>query len=415
MKNTIFAIIAILLCFLSTRAEERHDSLEFLFPQSISQLDTNFKTNGKELEKIRRILSDTIGSHIEIKNLSIIGAASPEGSIPYNQALSDRRALEIANFLESSDLISAEAVTTQFVGRDWITLREMTQADVNIPYRHEVIQLLDEIIANDSVSGSESPDFHNLENLKSLHGGVPYAYLYKNIFPSIRRSRVNIDYFVLPLTDFNIGGPTTLAHLPILPSLIVIPQNERKEEKNFYMDLKTNLLYDAAALPTIGIDFYLGKNLSVGANWTYGWWDRNSSHRYWRAYGGDINLRWWFGKAAHEKPLTGHHIGIFGGITTYDFEFGGSGRMGGLPGHTLWDRCMRMAGVEYGYSLPIARRLNLDFTLGVGYLGGKYIKYIPKGNGYLWQSTNKLTWFGPIKAEISLVWLIGSGNYNANK
>ena len=89
--------------------------------------------------------------------------------------------------------------------------------------------------------------------------------------------------------------------------------------------------------------------------------------------------------------------------------------MGGLPGRTLWDRCMSMGGIEYGYSLPIARRLNIDFTIGIGYMGGKYIKYIPDKGRYLWQSTHKLNWFGPTKAEVSLVWLIGNGNYNSPK
>ncbi|MBD5357084.1 MAG: DUF3575 domain-containing protein [Bacteroides sp.] len=185
--------------------------------------------------------------------------------------------------------------------------------------------------------------------------------------------------------------------------------------KPFYMALKTNLLYDALALPTVGAEFYVGKNISVAANWMYGWWDHNSTHFYWRAYGGDLTLRWWFGKKAHDKPLTGHHLGIYGGVVTYDFELGSTGYMGGLPHRTLWDRCNLFGGIEYGYSLPIARRLNIDFTIGIGYLGGKYMKYKPLGNHYVWQSTHELKWFGPTKAEVSLVWLIGCGNYNAKK
>ena len=86
--------------------------------------------------------------------------------------------------------------------------------------------------------------------------------------------------------------------------------------------------------------------------------------------------------------------------------------MGGIPGGTLWDRCMKLGGVEYGYSLPIARRFNLDMTLGLGYLGGKVVKYVPTRTGYMWESTRNLHWFGPVKAEISLVWLIGAGNEN---
>ena len=72
-------------------------------------------------------------------------------------------------------------------------------------------------------------------------------------------------------------------------------------------------------------------------------------------------------------------------------------------------------GLEYGYSLPVGRRLNLDFTVGVGYWGGEYQKYLPEDGDYVWIETRQRHWFGPTKAEISLVWLLGRGNYNTKK
>ena len=81
----------------------------------------------------------------------------------------------------------------------------------------------------------------------------------------------------------------------------------------------------------------------------------------------------------------------------------------------MWDKLNYAIGVEYGYSLPISRRLNLDFTLGVGYWGGEYHEYIPSDGHYVWQSTKQRHWFGPTKAEVSLIWLIGRGNYNEKK
>lgn len=144
----------------------------------------------------------------------------------------------------------------------------------------------------------------------------------------------------------------------------------------------------------------------------YGWWKIDRRHWYWRAYGGDIAIRKWWGKAAEKKPLTGHHIGIYGQIFTYDFETGGRGYMGGKPGGTLWDKMNYIVGAEYGYSLPIARRLNIDLTIGAGYWGGIYHEYKPEADYYVWQSTKERRWIGPTKVEISMVWLIGHGNTN---
>ena len=186
-------------------------------------------------------------------------------------------------------------------------------------------------------------------------------------------------------------------------------------EKKFFMDVRSNMLYDVLALPNIGVDFYLGKNFSVGANWLYGWWKSMPRHRFWRAYGGELNGRWWFGKAADEKPLTGHHAGVYAQVYTYDFQWGGNGEMGGKPGSNLWNRCFWAAGLEYGYTLPIARRINLDFTLGLGYTEGTYYKYKPIEGHNVWQSTHKRHFWGPTKLEIAFVWLIGNGNFNEKK
>lgn len=183
-------------------------------------------------------------------------------------------------------------------------------------------------------------------------------------------------------------------------------------KKPFYMDIRTNMLYDAVLLPNIGAEFYLGKNFTIGANWMYGWWSKNISHFYWRAYGAEIFGRWWFGRKAHQKPLTGLHLGVYGQYYMYDFELGGKGEMGGKPEDNLWAQGLYGAGVEFGYSLPVSKRLNIDFSLGIGYSGGTYHKYIPIDTHYVWQGTYHRNYIGPTKLEIALVWLIGHNNTN---
>lgn len=178
------------------------------------------------------------------------------------------------------------------------------------------------------------------------------------------------------------------------------------------MGLKTNLLYDALLVPNLGVEFYLGRGWSFGGNWMYAWWKSDRHHNYWRIYGGELALRKYFGRRAAEKPLAGHHLGLYGQLFTYDFEVGGTGYMGGRPGGTLWEKMNYAVGLEYGYSLPVARRLNLDFVIGVGYWGGEYHKYDPVDGCYVWKETLQRHWFGPTKAEVSLVWLLGRGNHN---
>ncbi len=407
----------------SVMAESRTDSLRFTFRQGRHKIDPKFGNNARTLRRLDRIISDSASS---IKGIDIVGTASPEGSVDLNDRLSERRAQQLRKYIRGLGTIPDSIISVSFTGRDWTGLRDSVELDAKVPYQQQVEILLEEITSEDGRPGKEKESAGNLRRLVTLQDGKPYRYLYRNVFPSLRTTEVLIDWMpeqapLLPLPLLTAGNtPGALATVPptahpALPPTSLYSAKEVKEKRNFYMSVKTNMLYDALLLPTIGAEFYLGRNFSVAGEWTYGWWDKNSRHRYWRAYGGDVAARWWFGKAAHEKPLTGHHIGVYAGLTTFDFEFGGKGRMGGVPGGTLWDRSMKSAGVEYGYSLPVAKRLNIDFTLGIGYFGGKVVKYIPDGESYLWQSTDNLRWFGPTKAEISLVWLIGHGNVNMSK
>lgn len=392
---------------------ERADSAEIHFHQGKSVMVPGYKGNGAHLDSlINRIESapQTDALHrYSVSRVAVTAGASPEGPVELNRRLSERRAASIFDYVTAHTALPDSLTSFTFLGRDWRGLRTLVEADPEVPFREETLALLDAIIADWGARGS-------LARLKALRGGVPYRYMYGRLFPALRESRLTVEYAATPRP-----APVTLPALsltcaaPALPALALPAIAAPRDARNHYMALKTNLLHDVLALPSISAELYLGKNYSAVINWTYGWWDTDRTHHYWRAYGGDLAVRRWFGRKAEEKPLTGHHVGLYAGVLTYDFELGGKGYMGGLPHHTLWDRCLLNAGVEYGYSLPISRRLNLDFTIGLGYLGGRYVTYEPVNKGYLWESTRRLHWIGPTKAEVALTWLIGHGNYNRKK
>lgn len=420
MKNTIRQyLLFTLICLsaISSRASGRdNDTLTLEFPQGKSAIYPLFKGNDSVLQKIRLITKELHkpDSLARLRSISIIGGASPEGSVAINRMLSRKRAAKIFNYLSKGLHLPDSITSFTFLGRDWTGLKELVENDPAVPYREETLTLINEIIANHPNKGEND----NLQRLQHLHGGIPYSYLYAKLFPPLRASTLLFEYYPT-IKQINIADLPPLMNIMPTIGLTTWVSDEIISCgsccKPFYMDLSTNLLFDALLLPNISAEFYLGKNWSVVADWMYGWWDKDRKHYYWRAYGGDLGVRYWFGSKATEKPLTGHHIGVYGGVLTYDFEFGGKGYMGGRPSHSLWNRCNYLAGVEYGYSLPVARRLNIDFTVGLGYMGGIVLEYNPQGNHYVWEKTKKLNWFGPTKAEISLVWLIGCGNYNHKK
>lgn len=161
--------------------------------------------------------------------------------------------------------------------------------------------------------------------------------------------------------------------------------------------LKTNILYDGAMVPNIGLELMFPQQWSLNASWNYAWWSNDTKHRYWRTYGGEIEARKWHGRIAQEYSLRGHHTGLFMMAGMYDFERGHAGYMNDL---------YFGIGVSYGYAVKIAHNLSLDFVVGVGYLCGTYYKYRPQDNEYCIMDRRNLSYFGPVKAEVSLVWII---------
>lgn len=410
--RSLSLVVAIALGVVTVSAQLRTDSLELHFRQAHSEVDTTLADNGARINSMLQRLATSDSSFV-VRNIRVVGAASPEGSAPYNVGLSGRRAHSIFNYLSAREHFGVADTAFVAVGRDWEGLRAAVLADTLVPARDRLIYTLDDIIA--SIDAGHADSQHNLDRIKAIDDGRTYSYIYTHIFPALRESRIYVDYRQHSPRSTTPPLTMTVGDLYIFDPVEIYSRGTAATCHPFYMALKTNMLHDIAALPSIGAEFYVGRNYSVVANWTYGWWDSNRRHDYWRAYGGDIAVRRWFGRKADEKPLTGHHLGLYAGVFTYDFELGGTGYMGGRPGHPLWDRFMVNAGIEYGYSLPISRRLNIDFTIGVGYIGGKYIKYEPANGIYVWKSTHRLNWVGPAKAEISLVWLIGCDNYNGRK
>ena len=171
----------------------------------------------------------------------------------------------------------------------------------------------------------------------------------------------------------------------------------------------TNMLYDAALTPNIGIGIRVTDKITVQADWMYACWGNRNKRRYWHIYGGDIEARYHLGTHRKGSPLGGHHVGVYASMACYDFQAGRS------HSGVLSDKYNYATGVLYTYSLPVSIRLNIDFSLGAGYLWGTYKKHRPIDDCDVWLSTHKLSWFGPTRAGITLVWLVGNGVANSRK
>ena len=238
----------------------------------------------------------------------------------------------------------------------------------------------------------------------------------------MRAARIAVVYRIIPAvvplseppvarlaTEVALPGVTPVAqHIDTLADTIFQSADVRRAAgRGFVMNLRTNGLMDIAALPNLGAEFYLGRGWTVGLDGVCAWWSRPSRNRYWRLQGGEL----WGRKYLGRRLFAGHHVGVYGQILRYDFctGFESTGYLSGGPGSHFDYRPTWGVGVEYGYTLPIGRRMRLDFSLGVGYLTGRYVTYFNYGGHNVWETTRTRQWIGPTRAEVSFVWIIGKG------
>ena len=183
---------------------------------------------------------------------------------------------------------------------------------------------------------------------------------------------------------------------------------QENSHRSYVRDLcavRTNLVYDCLAIPSLGVEVPFGHGLSVGLDGYYAWWSKRSKVRYWRAQGVELSLRKYFG----HTPLTGHHVGVYSQLMRYDFCLGKHGILSGGSGASFFDHPTWGVGIEYGYSFKLGKRLRLDTSLGIGWLTGRYLKYEAMDGHSVYRSAHNRKWFGPTRLSVSLVWLIGKG------
>lgn len=165
--------------------------------------------------------------------------------------------------------------------------------------------------------------------------------------------------------------------------------------------IKTNLLYDAIGMPNIEAELYFGLRHSLNIDYQCAWWTFKKSDRFYQIMMFSPEYRYWL---RGNGGFCGHFLGGYVGAGYYDLKWKTDGM--GYQGELFI-----AAGVSYGYYLPINDALGLEFSAGVGYVTTKYRKYYrykELDSHYVYQGKDRMSYLGPTKLKLSLVWRLES-------
>lgn len=410
----LFTLLLLSCIGLGAQAQTVTDSVRVWFVVEQSDVDPKFAHNSKDLADFEQRIDSLLKSGCYLlRRAEVHGYASPEGPVDYNYRLSYQRAASIFNRLRDRLAIELpDSLTTHTShGRDWAGLRRLVERDTVTPVRPRVISVLDSILAEHAAGAHD--ESRDIRRLQALARGWPYRYMLREHFPSLRRSWLKVELVpcapVAQPDKTQVTVPDTLPAAEAVADTVATPTIDVPADslpslpleymtRTYPFALRTNLLHDMLLIPNIGVEVALPGDWSLGAQWSYGWWtDMPKQDKYIHLYGGDVNVRKYF-RPCGRNALCGQHLGVYGQMYSYDVKFSDYGYWG--------ERWSWGAGLEYGISLPLTDRLNLDLTAGVGYLTGIYRKYWRNEGCDVWMATRRRQWIGPTKLEATLVWLL---------
>lgn len=385
------------------------------YPLNSTVIDEDFMGNARLLPMIKEYFLKSP----RIDSITIFSSASPDGPLAINRRLARERGLNAKKYLldhlPSERHLPESIIKIDDTAENWEDLYKMIQQQYPYADKMEVLNLLDDETISDE---------RRKVLLKSMNGGKPWHYIKEEILPHLRYATwvavwVKIeresDLPLRPEPNY-VANVYTAPYLPEIDSLPTYEWPEVKDscvvgykETETLFALKSNLLYCLATLLNFSVEVpvYKEKVSLLYYHQTPWWrWGEAKNEYCLRFLSMGAEARWWFApklSVASEKrlardKLAGHFVGIYGESGKYDFER----RRDICYQGEFWS-----AGLSYGYSMPIGKRLNMEFSISAGYASIAYRGYTPSDDyEILWRDPEKMGrwhYFGPTKAQVSLV------------
>ena len=167
--------------------------------------------------------------------------------------------------------------------------------------------------------------------------------------------------------------------------------------------LKSNLLYDIAATPSLGVEVGLAPKWSMDLSGQFnGWSVKNHLWKHWMV---QPEARYWLC-----DRFQGHFFGLhaIGG----QFNFGNIDHLPNFLNNRLSELKDRRhqgwgagAGIAYGYAWIIGKHWNIEAELGLGWMYTRYDVYPCAKCGTKIREDKVHNYVGPTKAAVNLVYI----------
>jgi len=378
----------------ATTTDGNQRCVEVRFRVSSSDLQSEPR-NQQQLRQMTSAI-DSIKQGADITGIRLVGYSSPDGSEALNRTLSQQRMESLRRYLVTECQLAATPVKAEAGGENWADLRDYVAAS-QMADKDGLLSLIDSNMDLD-------------QKLAQIKRRYPKAYreLHDQVFPSLRRTEMCISYrkkAPTPQEPVVTPAPVVEQPTPAPTEEPVVAEPER--EPKAIVALKTNLLFDAILWPNAEIERWFGKNRqwSVMAEWGSPWYVWHHNSRAYEILNVGVEGRYWLNaKSPDHRWLTGWFAGAYVMSGKYDIEWASKGYQG-----EYWS-----PGLTFGYAHRIGKWWNMEYSIGVGYLGTRWRRYYGmfEDRHLIWQFNGNSDYIGPTKLKISLVYLLNDNLFH---
>ena len=414
MKHTFLLVSLMLFCFMwSAHAQNENPDLydtirvvsdkrirknySIYFDIGSSQVKPSLYGNGEVLDRIKADVGSIKADKVIPDSLVIVSSSSPDGNTAFNLRLAGMRAdntrSQVYRLLPE---FRNASLRTDHYEESWDIVRQVIENDADFPQREQMMSILD----------TDMSEVMKEEALKKCTEG--WAYLIENHIYAFRNSTISLWLDMKGVVDEYVRLVPVPVVCPYADTLVfdapvsVLPRpyyagSAFSPNHDIVLALRTNLLVPAL---NAGLEIPLKENWSLGFDYYFPWiWPSSKNKNCFELLGWSVEGRYWFGRNRTAADcLQGHSLGLYGAGGYYDFERNYRGQQGEFAS----------VGLDYTYAMPLGtkKRLNLEFTIAVGYIRSWARNYNVHGEGGpLFREDGEVLfdYFGPTKAAVSLV------------
>jgi len=394
----------------------------FYYRSGQTAVDSSYRNNYSSLYLLSGLKN--------VSKIEIASYASPDGSATQNDSLCQLRSHRLDSLLRLE--YPDARILTKYMGADWDGLL-IELIDSENPYYSAAADLAKNtpLVIRDANGRLVST---RQKTLMDFRGGTVWKRMSADIFPDLCRSEVTVFFRPVnasetiqkeastvpqyhqeyptrteqsqqeppkeiqqPIQAEDPVQETAVAAIPVSAETD-FPELSEPAKKVSCVCLKNNLLYSAALVANLGVEFRLCNKLSLDLPFSFSPYDITETFKI-RTLSAQPSLRFWT-----NETYRGFFISAYGHVGFFNVALGGKTR---YQSPEVWNNPSYGGGVGAGWRLMFGRSSNwgVEFELGGGYCHIPYSAYHNVSNGAL-KGTSIKNYWGPTKAGINILYSI---------